>query len=109
MDEQIRKCVDAGVIVAGDLNESIRSKNIKNFVNETDIFDVFAETSGLEEDEREATHQHGIKCIDCVLATDGMLRNVKGCELVECSEIVESDHRGCLTDVDFAQCFQKIS
>ena len=30
---------------------------------------------------------------------------MKGCELIECSEIVESDDRGCLTDVDFAEYF----
>ena len=36
---------------------------------------------------------------------EGTLSNVKGCELIECSEIVESDHRGCLTNVDFAEYF----
>ena len=30
---------------------------------------------------------------------------MKVCEITECSEIVESDHRGCLTDVDVAECF----
>ena len=34
-----------------------------------------------------------------------MLRCIKGIELTECSEIVESDHRGYLTDVDFAEYF----
>ena len=50
-------------------------------------------------------HQHSSKCIDYVLGTEGMLSKVKGCELTECSEIVESDHGGHLTDVGFAQCF----
>ena len=42
-----------------------------------------------------------------MLATEGMLSNVKGCEFIECSEILESDHRGHLTYVDFAEYFAK--
>ena len=74
-------------------------------MNETGLHDVFAEINRVEESDREATHQHGSRYVDCVLATDGTLRNVQGCELIECSEIVESDHRGNLTDADFAECF----
>ena len=103
----IRKCKAADVIVAGDFNDSTKSDNTKSFMNETGLHDVFAETNGVEEDKREATHQHGSECIDHVLATDRKLRNVKGRELVEYSEIVELDHRGCLTDVDFAECFSE--
>ena len=40
-----------------------------------------------------------------MLATEGVLSKVKGCPPIECSEIVESDHRGCLTDVDFVEHF----
>ena len=68
---------------------------------------MFTETNGVEADKREATHTHGSKCVDCTLATDGMSRKVKGCELTECSEIVESDHGGCLIDVYFAEWFSE--
>ena len=34
-----------------------------------------------------------------------MLSKVTGCELIKRSEIVESDHRGCLIDIDFVECF----
>ena len=61
----------------------------------------------MDVEKREATYYHGSKCIDCVLATEGMLSKVKGCELTECSKIVESDHRGCLIDVDFAEKFSE--
>ena len=105
--EYVNKCKAADVIVAGDFNESTRSENIKSFMNETEIYDVFTETNVVETDKKEATYQHGIKCVNHVLATDGTLRKVKECELTECSEIVESDHRGCLTDVDFAEYFSE--
>ena len=42
-----------------------------------------------------------------MLGTEGTLRNVTWIELIECSEIVESDHRGCLTDVDFSDYFSE--
>ena len=92
------------MIVAGDFNESMKSDNAKSSVNETGLYNVFAETNGVEEDEREATCQHGSEGTYHFLATDGMLRKVKGCELTECSEFVESDHREHLMDVDFAEC-----
>ena len=74
-------------------------------MNKVGLHDAFAETNGVKESKREATCQHGGRCIYHALATDGVLRNVRGCELTEWSEIVESDHRGHLTDVDFSECF----
>ena len=99
------KCKVNDVIVSGDFNESVKSDNIKSFMKETGLFDVFVDSNGVEESDREATCQHDSRCIDYFLATDGTLRNVQGCELIECNEIVESDHRGNLTDINFAEYF----
>ena len=74
-------------------------------MNETGSNDVFAEINELEIENREATCQHVRKCIYYVLYIEGMLRKVTGIELVECSELVESDHRECLTTADFSECF----
>ena len=30
---------------------------------------------------------------------------MKGCDIIVCNEIIESDHRGYLTDINFAECF----
>ena len=43
---------------------------------------------------REATHEHESECTDHVLATEGRFRNAIGIEIIECIEIVESDHQG---------------
>ena len=74
-------------------------------MNETGLCDVFVEINGVEIENREATHQHVRKCIVYVLATEGTLRNATGIKLIESSEIVESDHRGCLTDIDLTEHF----
>ena len=74
-------------------------------MNETGLFGVFQEINSFEPDKRETTHDNCSKLICHVLATEGMLRNVKGIEIIECSKIIESDHRGYLTDVDFSDYF----
>ena len=74
-------------------------------MNETELHDVLAEINGVDVEIRKATYQHVSKCIDHMLATKGTLSIVNGCELTECSKIVESYHRGFLTDVDFANYF----
>ena len=74
-------------------------------MNETGSHDVFSETNGVEIENRESTCQNGMKCIECVLATEGTLSKVTGSELIECSEIVDYHHRGCLTDIDFSEHF----
>ena len=99
--EYDKKCGSTDVIVAGDFNESVCYANIQHFINETGLHDVFQEINGVEPERREATHENGSKCTDYVLETEGMLRNVTGIEIIECSEIVESDHRVYLTDVYF--------
>ena len=98
----IKRCTPIHVIVIVDFNERVSSENIKNFMNETGLCDVLAETNGVEKENREATHQHKRKLIDCVLSREGMLRNETLIELIECSEIVESGHTWHLTDIDFS-------
>ena len=32
---------------------------------------------------------------------------VKGCQLLNCNDVVESNHRACAIDVDIEECFQE--
>ena len=79
----IKNCAATDVMIAGDFNESVRSENIMNSMNETGLHDVLTETNGVEIENREATYQHDRKCIDHVLAVEEVLSKVKGCELSE--------------------------
>ena len=61
---------------------------------------MFQGIIGVELDPREASYECGSNCMDHVLVTEGVLRNIKGIEIIECGESIESNYRGCLTDVD---------
>ena len=93
------------MIITGDFNENVCSTNMQNFMTETGLFDVFHEINGVEPNQREDTGEHESKCMCYVLATEGILRNMTGIEIIECSETIESDYQGCLIDVDFLEYF----
>ena len=99
----VKRCAATDLIVAGDFNESFGSENITNFMSEPGLHDVFAEINGVKIENRGATCQHGREHIDHGLATEGMLSKETGIILIECSEKVESNHRGCLTDTYFSE------
>ena len=46
------------MIFAGEFNESVRSENTINFVNETGSCDMFAEANGVDLEKMIATCQH---------------------------------------------------
>ena len=83
------------------------SAKMQNFMTETGLFGMFQIINGVEPNQREATHEHIIKFTDHVLATEGMLRNTAGIETIDCSEKIESDHRGYLTHVCFSDYFSE--
>ena len=70
---------------------------MKNFFTEKDVFDLLQKINIVKTGKREAAHKRGSKCIGCVLKKEETLRNVAGIEIIEFSEITESDNRGCLT------------
>ena len=88
----IKRHAAINVIFYGNFNECVSSETIKYFMNETGPHDVFAEINGAETENREVICQHGRKCINCTLTTEGTLMNVTGIGLIECSDIVKSDH-----------------
>ena len=56
LEDYVKRCIAKDSIVTGDFKESIGSENVTKFMNETGLHDVFAETNGVEIENREATH-----------------------------------------------------
>ena len=84
----------------GDFNRDVHPKNMQEFVVETGLCDVLAENQESDE-----TLKHKNKCVDLVLATEGILRCTKIIELIEFYEIVELDYRGHLIEIDIEDYF----
>ena len=96
-----------GVVVAGDFNKDANAKNIQEFVVEMGLYEVFGEVHEVDKNDRDGTFEYGTKCVDYVLVSEGMLNVVEGIELIECNEIVDSDHRGYLTDLNLETYFKE--
>ena len=69
------------------------------------LHEIFREIHEVNDNDRDGTFECGKKCVDYVLVSEGMLNVVEGIELIECNEIVDSDHRGWLTNVNLETHF----
>ena len=66
---------------------------MKEFTVKMGLHNALKETHDVEQKERGGTFEHGSKCIDVALVSEGMLKIVEVIDLIECIEIVDSDHR----------------
>ena len=63
----------------------------------------------MRENNLDKACKNGSKPIDSIAASNGMMEHVEGCQLLNRNDIVESDHRGHVIDVDTEECFQEES
>ena len=57
------------------------------------------------EKSKDKTFEFGPKCIDVVLVSEEVLEIIEGIALIEWNEIVDSDYRGYLLDLDLEEYF----
>ena len=74
---------------------------------ETRSNEVFSELNDAKLSNRDGSFECGSKCIDCKLVTEGLLNTVEDIELIKWNGIVDSDHRGHLTDLSLEVCFEE--
>ena len=55
------------VLITGDFNEDVNTNNIQEFMVEMILHEVFIEIHEVDENNRDGTFAHQIKCIDRVL------------------------------------------
>ena len=60
-----------------------------------------------DKNDRDSTFEYGNKCIDLCLTTNGMLEIMDGMEMLDCKEIIELDHIGCLIDLNLGNDFSE--
>ena len=64
------------------------------------LHDVFSEIHEFDENNRDLTFEYGIKGVDSVLGSEGTIKTLEGIELTECNEMVDSDNRGILINLN---------
>ena len=71
------------------------------------LHEVFSEAHEVKKNHRNGTFEYGVKWIEHVLGSKVILNIEEGIELIECDEIVDSDNRGCLTDLNLELNFEE--
>lgn len=94
------------VIIAGDLNESVNSREIKKFFREIGVEDTHSRINNVALDEMDRTCINGNNPIDTFAVSEGLIEYVEGVKLVPHNEIVNSDHRAYIVDINIEDYFE---
>jgi len=92
-------------IIAGDMNQDVTKERIRRFMRETGVEEVHQECNPQFEIPRDATHKKGKTQIDAVFATTAVLNCINECKIVDYNEIIMSDHRGFIFDLNARKYF----
>lgn len=111
MFEEIRKHVRTNeeindIIIAGDYNQNIADKEVQKFHEDIGVKEIHVHVNKLKIEELDKTHKNGSKLIDSIAATSGIMEYMEGCELISYNDIVETDHRACVIDVNVEDYFK---
>ena len=93
------------ILVAGNFNQSLYSKDIEQFMISNGLFEIHNLLNGNNHSKRDNTYIIESKCIDFVAATSRLINDIEGCKLINYNQIIESNHRGYLIDLNLEQYF----
>ena len=94
------------IIIGGDYNQNICDKEIKKFHEEIGVHNIYQIINNVELEQIGKTYIHGSSPIDAIYASNGVLKYVDGCKILGNNEIVESDHKSYLIDIDLNEYFE---
>ena len=80
------------IIIAGDYNQDIKSREITKFFEEIGVRDIHKTMNIINSDIIDSTYKHGLKQIDSIAATNRIMNYIEGCRLINYNEIIESDY-----------------
>ena len=108
---EIRRVKSEGIsdiIVSGDFNQDILSERLQKLIRENGLYDVHWD-SNISIGRRDKTHMTGSTQIDAVLGSENVLQCTEGSKMIDFNEILISDHRGFLIDIDCNRLLNIIS
>jgi len=94
-------------IVAGDFNQDVTKERIVRFANENELEEIHQEYNFRDDIYRDATHARGQCQIDAIFASKGVLNCIKGSRIMDFNEVIITDHRGFMIDININKYFKK--
>ena len=109
--EEIKRYVNmsidiSDIIIAGDYNQSIRDKEVRQFYAEIGVCHIDHKINNILYEELDKTYKHRSSTIDSIAASFGIMQYIKGYKLLEYNEIVKSDCRAYMIDIAMEEYFQ---
>ena len=87
------------IILIDDLNQSVYSKEIEEFLITNSLFNVYDITNETSNEKKDSTYRYGSKCIDIIAATPELIIYIDRCQMTDFEEVIITDYRGYLVDL----------
>ena len=97
------------IIIAGNFNQSLYSKDIEDFLICNEFFKLYNLLNSNDLNQRDNTYIFRSKCIDFIAALRGVINHIEGCKLINYNQIIQSDHREYLFDINLKRYFKMSS
>jgi len=81
------------ILVAGDINQDVYSKEIESFLIANSLFNIHQFINETEQEDKTSAYLYGSKTIDLIAASSRLISFIDGCQLVDFNEIILTDHR----------------
>ena len=91
--------------IGGDCNQDIAPTEVQQFFNELQMKDVHQTTNVIELNEIDHTYSRVTKHIDSIAATPNARKHIERRSLHGTNEIINTDHRSCVIDINLEECF----
>jgi len=93
------------IIIGGDFNQSITTKEIEKFYNDISVKDIHSTINFIDMNELDNTNVNSRHPIDSIAASAGIMQYIEGCKLLNNNDILYSDHRSYIIDVNLEEYF----
>ena len=75
-------------MISEDYNQSVASKEISKFHEDTGVYDVHHKHNNVEKDELDKTNVNGSTPIGSIAVSNGMMEHVEGFKLIDIEDVV---------------------
>ena len=78
---------------------------MRKFIRENGLIEIHEAVNNIEDEIKDYTHKMGSKQIDAVLVTSELIQAIVGCKLTDFNDIINTDHRGFIFDINIKDYF----